>query len=177
MSRFVQWVLIPLLVGCSVNQKSKVSSTHQKPLKVFLVRHAEKVDNSENPDLSEAGYQRASTLAEVLRSAKIEHVHSSDFLRTKKTALPTAEKFDLKIELYDQNNLMVLSERLKEMGGVHLVVGHSNTTPVLAELLGGDPGEPINEAGEYDRLYLISITKAGNSSSTILRFGNKYDGN
>ena len=37
---------------------------------------------------------------------------------------------------------------------------HSDTTPALVELLGGEPGAPI-ESPEYDRLYIVSIGADG----------------
>jgi len=46
---------------------------------------------------------------------------------------------------------------LAENGHI-LVVGHSNTTPPLSALLGGPEGEPIVEATEYDRLYVVERT-------------------
>ena len=152
----------------------ELAPTDQKPLKVFLVRHAEKVDQSRDPDLSEAGYKRAESLADVLRSSGIEHVYSSDYIRTRKTATPTAEMLGLEVRLYDPRNLPEFAEQLKEEGGIHLVVGHSNTTPALTELLGGEPGEPIEEKSEYDRFYVVTITADGGVSSTLLRFGEKF---
>ena len=64
---------------------------------MFLVRHAEKVDQSKDPDLSPDGYRRAEELACVLADADIEHIHSSDFIRTRLTAAPVAEKFGLDV--------------------------------------------------------------------------------
>ena len=57
---------------------------------------------------------------------------------------------------------------------IAFVVGHSNTTPALTELLGGDPGGPIEEKNEYDRLYIVSMSAEGRVSSTLLRFGEKF---
>jgi 2,3-bisphosphoglycerate-dependent phosphoglycerate mutase len=54
---------------------------------------------------------------------------------------------------------------------VKLVVGHSNTTGALAGHLGGDPGPAIDDATEFDRLYVISITEDGTVSSRIERYG------
>jgi phosphohistidine phosphatase SixA len=139
-------------------------------LQVFLVRHAEKVDHSRDPDLSEDGQLRAEDLARTLADAKIEYIHSSDFIRTRFTAAPVAALFGLDIELYDQNDLGPLAEHLKEVGGRHLVVGHSNTTPDLVELLGGDPGYPIEEENEYDRLYVLTIGK-NKVNTVLLRYG------
>lgn len=164
-----------LLIGCSNNPNPPNDlPTAQKPLKVFLVRHAEKVDQSEDPDLSEQGYQRASTLAAMLQSTKITQIHSSDYIRTRRTAQPAADYFGLEVEIYDPNDLESLAGQLKEKGGVHLVVGHSNTTPDLTRLLGGDPGSPINDESEYDRLYLVTISAEGSVSSTLFRYGDRY---
>ena len=66
--------------------------------------------------------------------------------------------------------LLDLADTIKARGGRHLVVGHSNTTPAMVEILGGDSGSPIVEEYEYDRLYVVSIT--GNKVNTVLlRYG------
>lgn len=146
------------------------------PLVVFLVRHAEKVDASRDPDLSAAGLERAQALRALLRDAGIEHVHSSDFLRTRKTAAPIAEELGLAVELYDPRDLPALVQRLRETGGRHLVVGHSNTTPGAVELLGGEAGPEIDEESEYDRLYVVTAGPDGTASTVLLRFGEPYGG-
>ncbi len=145
----------------------------QQPLVVFLVRHAEKVDNSSNPPLSPEGKVRATTIAKTLQDANIQFVHSTDYLRTKNTAAPIAAKNGLKTDVYDARNLPSFVKKLKEKGGRHLVVGHSNTTPRLVELLGGDPGSTINDK-EYDRLYLLNLMPNGNTNTVLIRFGNAY---
>ncbi len=142
-----------------------------EPLMVFLVRHAEKIDQSRNPALTEAGHRRAKALAETLQGAKIDHVHSTDFLRTRDTAAPLAKKLGLKVNLYDPRDLPSLVKSIGRSGGRHLVVGHSNTTPKVVELLGGDPGKPFDEMNEFDRLYLVSRDKEGKVTTVLLRFG------
>ena len=52
-----------------------------------------------------------------------------------------------------------------------LVAGHSNTTPKLVELLGGNPGPPIDEKTEYDRLYVVVLGADGAVTTTLLRYG------
>ncbi|MEM8488054.1 MAG: phosphoglycerate mutase family protein [Bacteroidota bacterium] len=167
-------LVIILLMGCSSNQQTAPPASTHQPLQVFLVRHAEKADASRDTDLSPQGYERASTLAAVLRSSDITRIHSSDYKRTRNTAAPVAAQLGLEVELYDPRNLPDFAAQLKAAGGIHLVVGHSNTTPALTALLGGDPGTPIEEKAEYDRLYMVSIAADGSVSSTLLRFGNKY---
>ena len=61
---------------------------------IFLARHAEKTDESHDPQLSGTGRQRAAELAQLLRDAGIEHIHSTDFNRTKDTAAPLADLLD-----------------------------------------------------------------------------------
>ncbi len=100
-----------------------------------------------------------------------EHVHSSDFARTRDTAAPTASELGLEVQLYDPFDLPGLIERLHRAGGRHLVVGHSNTTPSAAELLGGQPGAPIDDESEFDRLYIVTIGRDGAATSVMMRYG------
>ena len=91
--------------------------------------------------------------------------------RTRSTAAPLAEALGLKVRLYDPRDLEAFARRLKEEGGRHLVVGHSNTTPELVGLLGGEPGTAIDEAVEYGRLYVVVIDAGGRAGSMLLRYG------
>lgn len=159
------WVFYP---------SSAQNNSNNEALVVFLVRHAEKVDSSRDPELSEAGKQRAKVLAETLISAEIEYIHSTDYIRTRNTAVPTANAFNLDIEIYSAYDLTGFAEHLKSLGGRHLVVGHSNTTPKLVDLLGGDPGKPIVEKNEYDRLYIVTLGNKGSVNTVLLRYGEKY---
>jgi phosphohistidine phosphatase SixA len=151
-----------------------VQASEHEPLVVFLVRHGEKADLGEDPELSAAGRERAAILARTLRSAEIEYVHSSDFIRTRATAEPTAVEHGLEVELYDPRDLPALVAKLRGTGGRHLVVGHSNTTPPMVELLGGRPGPAIDEKGEYDRLYIVTVGGNGAAISVMMRYGEPY---
>ncbi|MDA7645584.1 histidine phosphatase family protein [bacterium] len=142
-------------------------------LVVFLVRHAEKVDKSADAALSKDGQERAQALAAVLRDSNIKHVHSSDFKRTRDTAAPIATLLAKSIDLYDPTKLSALASKLKAMGGRHLVVGHSNTTPALVKLLGGRPGAQIDENSEFDRLYILSSDTRGSVDTLLLRYNGK----
>ncbi len=143
---------------------------------VYLVRHAEKAestdrDGSLGPPLNEAGRARAAVLVEVLAAEKITHIFSTDYRRTRETAQPLADSFGLKVESYDPRALEEFAGRLRKLPGRHVVVGHSNTTPQLAGFLGGDTGESIDEAREFDRLYIVIITDAGSAITLPLRYG------
>jgi 2,3-bisphosphoglycerate-dependent phosphoglycerate mutase len=166
-------ILTSALAGCPADPEAGFTSPTgtREPLVVFLVRHAEKVDSSSDPDLSPAGLERAATLAEVLHSADLEHVHSSDYTRTRDTAAPTAADHELEVELYNAGDLDGLTEELLATGGRHLVVGHSNTTPAMVNRLGGDPGPAIDEHVEYDRLYMVTMGPDGYVHSALIRYG------
>ena len=73
----------------------------------------------------------------------MDYIHTTDFIRTKKTAQPTAEMLNIKVEIYNPRELKEFASKLKNTRGRHLVVGHSNTIPELVKLLGGEPGTPI----------------------------------
>lgn len=139
---------------------------------VFLVRHAEKVDDSADPDLSAEGLERASVLARMLADAGITHIHSTDYRRTRQTGEPLARALGLEIRSYDPRDLPGLAAHLTATPGRHLVLGHSNTTPGAVEALGGDPLGAIDDA-EYDRLYIVVPHPAG-TRSTLVRFGTPY---
>ena len=159
----------------------------QQETVIFLVRHAERADDetmdppmamdpqmTEDPPLSDAGRNRASLLAEMLRDSGISHIHSTNYRRTRETARLTAEGAGLEVHIYDASDLFSFASQLRATPGRHLVVGHSNTTHSLVEALGGDPGSPI-ETLEYDRMYIVTVDE-GSSPTVLLRFGDPFVG-
>lgn len=149
-------------------------ATQDEPATWFLVRHAEKEETGPDPHLSPAGRERAEQLAALLSAAGIDTVLSSDYHRTRETAEPLATRLGLEIEVYDPSALQELAQALLERGGRALVVGHSNTTPELAARLGGEPGPEIDEADEYDRLYLLTRDASGRLNTVVLRYGKPF---
>lgn len=142
-----------------------------EPALVFLVRHAEKQAAGDDPALTGAGRQRADELARLLGESGIGAIYSTDFARTRATAAPVASTLGLRTTLYDWDEMGALAALLKRPGARSLVVGHSDTTPELVGILGGDPGAPIDESGEYDRLYLVQLGPGGEVSTVLLRYG------
>jgi len=170
--------LCGLLLGCAAGGPATdgtdpaATATAQTPAVVFLVRHAEKdLVEPDDPELSPAGVERSALLAHLLSSAGIEHIWSTDTRRTRDTATPLAEALGQGVELYDPGAMAELAADLTARGGRHLIVGHSNTTPEAVEAFGGVPGTPIEEASEYDRLYVVSVAGDGSVETVLLRFG------
>ena len=147
----------------------------EEPIVIYLVRHSERAEDGTNdPPISDAGWARSRLLSEILQDAGLTHIHSTDYKRTLLTGEPTAEATGLTIDLYDARDLAAEADRIAATPGRHLVLGHSNTTPVFVEALGGEAGTPIAEM-EYDRLYIVTLFQ-DSVSSVLLRFGEKFSG-
>jgi phosphohistidine phosphatase SixA len=134
---------------------------------IYLTRHAEKLDTGSDPSLSEAGQLRAMNIATMLQKAQINGIYSTSYNRTLETATPLSELISVGVQTYNPSALSDFSVSLKTLIGNTLVVGHSNTTPELVTLLGGDAGTTIDES-EYDRLYQLIFNQDG--SVTTVRF-------
>jgi phosphohistidine phosphatase SixA len=137
---------------------------------LYLVRHGEK-EAGDDPDLSPAGKARAEALARRLDGADLTEIWSTQTKRTQQTAAPVVRQTGLPVQPYDASTLPAFASWLLDTPGVKLVVGHSNTTDALAALLGADPGPPIDDKTEFDRLYVIYIDKNGIVRSSIGRYG------
>ncbi len=147
------------------------------PKTVYIVRHAEKLTGEgagRDPDLTKAGHARAKLLAVRLEDKHIYHIYASDTRRTKQTALPLAKALGLEIEIYDPRDLPSLAARIKKHKASVLVVGHSNTIRETVLALGATLEDaPVNEAGEYDRLYMVN-QKGDEVTASLSRFGRRY---
>tara|TARA_Y100000385_G_C13051536_1_gene620006 strand:- start:403 stop:918 length:516 start_codon:yes stop_codon:yes gene_type:complete len=134
------------------------SQNNNEIFTIYLVRHSEKeISSNNNPELTKCGDLRSENLSFFLKDVSLDAVYSTDYLRTKNTAFPTAKSKELKIEYYNPNNLEQFSKLLKNLKKDVLVVGHSNTTGVLAGLLIGE------EIGEFDlniynRVYQVVVS-------------------
>jgi broad specificity phosphatase PhoE len=139
---------------------------------VFLVRHAEKsTEPADNPRLNAAGRARALLLARMLSDSGIQAIYTSQYTRTLATAEPLAAKLKLTIQQLDANESEKLAaEILSKHGGQKiLVVGHSNTVPVIIHALGG-PEMPEIDERQYDNLFILTITASTPPSLLKLKF-------
>lgn len=128
---------------------------------IYLVRHAEKevaADTPRNPSLTKCGAQRAASLSSFLENVPLDAIYTTDYIRTKSTAQPTATKKKMEFKLYNPRELSEFSKLLLERKEDALVVGHSNTTGVLAGLLINEKIAAFDES-IYNRIYQIVIHK------------------
>lgn len=163
----IKKVILCFLIGCSVPILA------QNELSTFiLVRHAEKVDNSVDPDISQEGVERASRLAALLKETKFTHVFASDFKRTRQTAKPVTDQNQLTTKTYDSKKIEQLAKDLQRLpgGSTVLVVGHSNTTPQLANLLLRKSTYKAFEETDYGNIIIVTTGKKQSAHSLLLRF-------
>ena len=126
----------------------------------YFIRHAEKlrIDKSDqNPSLTEKGLERASAWREIFSNVNLDAVYSTDYLRTKLTAKPTADSKSLPIWLYDPKDMFSNSFQFETRGKNVLVVGHSNTTNVFAnKVLGEEKYRQIAD-NNNSNLYIVTV--------------------
>ncbi|MCH6198108.1 histidine phosphatase family protein [Aquiflexum sp. LQ15W] len=144
-----------LLLACSPKQEPKT---------IYIVRHAEKQLVGDDPGLSVAGIARSKKLGQILEQKEIQHIFSTNTIRTKTTARPLADARGLTIEIYDAKKHDDLVRELRERTGNILVVGHSNTVNHLANYFVGS-GEKFSELQdiEYDFIFEVSLKEDGSS--------------
>lgn len=138
------FLLIALLVFCSC------STTHY-----YIVRHAERLDNTDNSPLNQAGLTRAQVLADTLRNKNIQRIYISDKQRTAQTVAPTASLFSLTPVVVPANQTWNLLSQLRtEKGKTILVVRHSNEIhQIVNDLSPFDQIQPISD--EFHLMFFI----------------------
>ena len=124
---------------------------------LYFVRHSEKEQVASDPGLTPCGIERSESLSTFFAAVPLKAVYSTDFRRTQGTALPTATAKGLEIQSYNPRALEEAMEMLLERGQDALVVGHSNTTGVLAGLLVGEDIGAYNES-IYNRIYQVVVS-------------------
>ena len=121
-----------LIFGCSANNDINAQKSDET-FTIYLVRHSEKdltSGNQSDPPLSECGEKRSEHLSNFLEEIDLDIIYSTNYIRTKSTALPTALSKQLELRQYKANKLKDFSNKLIEAKQNALVVGHSNTTAV-----------------------------------------------
>ena len=149
---------------------AKLANKKEGTTTLLLVRHAEKKKGGNDPQLTAKGSNRAVKLAQILEAFDIQKVYSSNYQRTLETAEPVLKSKGIGVEIYNPRELDKLkSSILKEdIGNNVLVVGHSNSTPTLANLFAGkDLFEKFDES-DYNNLLLLEFTKPEKVKATRL---------
>jgi broad specificity phosphatase PhoE len=125
---------------------------------VIVLRHAEKADNSADPDLSADGQLRAEELKRIL-NLSINTIYTTPFKRTRQTAAPLASQ-NITLREYaadisaDEFAAQIRRENPRKIA---VVIGHSNTiSPLIKALTNNQIVVPSSET-QYDNLYIATL--------------------
>ena len=151
----------------SKENSSQKNSKQETITTIYLVRHAEK-DLSKtsksaksitmyrsDPSLTAQGRKRAQHLAYFLQNVPLDAIYSTNFKRTRDTALPTAQQHKLTLQIYHPHQLNIDELSSKTT----LIVGHSNTIPNLVNTIIGQKVYPSIKEHDYTHVYQIVIHK------------------
>ena len=124
--------------------------------RIYFVRHAEKsAQPPGDPDLTDAGRQRAESLARLLGSRDIGSIYSTDTRRTRQTAAPLSREKAIPVRLYSNDTTQRFLYQLLDREQSALVVGHSNTVLSMLTGLGLKPSIKEIPDNDYDNLFIV----------------------
>ena len=162
--------VLMIIVAC-LPQASAAQQT------VIIVRHGEKVEKLESvdidkdakdPPLSVVGMAQAEKLAQMLSATKINAIYVTQYRRTAMHATPLAKRQGITPMVVPAADTAGLIKRLASHGADEtvLVVGHSNTVPLVLKGLGAVEEVKLTE-DEYDNLFMV-VPKPG-AAPTVTR--------
>ncbi|MFT6934097.1 MAG: broad specificity phosphatase PhoE [Maribacter sp.] len=137
----------------------------------YLIRHAEKVRNNPDdadPELNQKGLGRAMHWAEILIDAHIDAIYSTDYARTAMTAAPTSVKNNIDVQYYDPRTLDLELLKTENLNKNVLIVGHSNTTPQLVNMLLDDEKYDALDDSENGTLFIVKLVNGVATDSKLV---------
>ena len=156
---------LTLLAAAGASAETSAQISAAAPATIIVVRHAEKVDDSRDPVLSEAGAKRAEALAEMLEHAGLDAVYASQYQRTRLTAMPAARAAGIPVriepiegDVAEWAHGFAATLARDHAGQTVLVLGHSNTVPPLVAALCHCEVAPLADS-DYDRIYILSMAE------------------
>ncbi|MFV8369414.1 phosphoglycerate mutase family protein [Flavobacterium sp. LB2R40] len=149
-----KYLLLLALLFLNISFGQEITTTY------YFIRHAEKVDNSQNPDLSASGLERANLWNKIFSEVDFDQIYSTDYKRTIQTANPTAVAQNIEIKHYDPKIIAIDSFKKETLGEKILIVGHSNTTPKFVNQLINQNAFTDIEDLTFGNLYIVTISNA-----------------
>ena len=168
-------LVIALTAAFAFGPSPRLSSHTAPPTVVLLVRHAEKAAQPpQDPPLTEKGTARAQALVSIARDADVKAIITTEFVRTRTTAEPTAAALGINPDVVKASTpdhaKAVAAEVLKHPGQTVLVVGHSNTVPAIVGALGAPRPKDLCDS-QYDQLFVVVLGDAGPPRVIRSRYG------
>ena len=166
--------LVVLVIGLAFTLLTANNAVAQNKL-IILVRHAEKAElesaGSPDPELSEAGKQRAERLVKAIGRYRPGAVYSTNYRRTRDTVTPIANKRKKPVQIYDPSRPQdLLAEIMSSKTKRFVVAGHSNTVPGLANLITKKDIFKNLQESEYTVIWLIRIKNGAVTEVRLLDY-------
>jgi broad specificity phosphatase PhoE len=138
---------------------------------IVVVRHAERLDQSQDSPLSAEGAARAERLARALAALDVKAVYVTQYQRTSLTAAPLLKAANLTAIQVHSDATPELVERMKKEHPeeVVLTVGHSNSVPRILKLLGVTENITLAD-NDYDNLFIVVPVSSGPPTLLRLKF-------
>ena len=137
-----------------------IACTSDKTTTYYLIRHAEKDrtnNTNKNPNLNSDGVIRAEKWAKHFENIVLDAVYSTDYNRTQQTAAPTAKSKGLIVQSYNPSKMYDSIFKKNTKGKTVLVVGHSDTTPVFANIILGQKKYKNMADNDNASLYIVTV--------------------
>lgn len=169
-------------IGCGESCSCEAPRPEPAEVTIFIVRHAEKqqlpedapAPEREDPPLSRDGQLRAMGLTEDVPVRDIDAVYVTKTRRSVDTASAVVALNGVDPIYYPPRDTDGLVARLRKRHGQKvLVVGHSNTIPLLLKGLGVQEPVEIDE-GQYGDLWVVTLTSEG-ATLELRRFGESVE--
>lgn len=140
----------------------------------YLVRHAEKDTSVEvEPPLTEAGLQRATKIADIMRGTRVDAIYSTMTIRTMFTVDSLADIKAMKILPYENKGLKALLDDIQTSQDYNriFIVGHSNTIPSITNTLAGKQVfTKTFDENDYGNFVIVVQNKSGTKDAYALRY-------
>ncbi len=146
---------------------------------VVVVRHAEKGDDDPvDPKLSLAGLKRAEALAVALADGRVGSIITTHLKRTQMTAAPLAARIGVKPTVlavkrgdtagHITDTVAAVNAARAEKQGMILVIGHSNTVPLIVKALSGVPVANMCDSQHAD-LFVVTLGVTATEPVRVVR--------
>ncbi|OUR95076.1 phosphoglycerate mutase [Flavobacteriales bacterium 34_180_T64] len=153
-------LLILLISIISVTSSFSQEESTTNATTYYFIRHAEK-DRSDatnkDPRLTDEGKVRAMHWSTILGQVNFDAIYSTDYNRTKETAMPVATKNKLILTIYNPREIDAKGFISDTEGKTVLVVGHSNTTPMFVNAIIGTKKYKNIDDSNNGNIYIVTI--------------------
>jgi len=150
------------------------------PRTVLITRHAEKAELTADPSLSDQGLRRAEALSLLPETQSVGTIITTEYRRTSETGAPLAMRQGIHSRIVkataSPESLRALAQEILENAdpstenGTVLVVGHSNTVPLIIRQLGG-PADIFLTEEDFGDLFILTIEEDGSVDLKRKRYG------